>query len=159
MKFITHSAKQTQKLGQALAQQLLRIRPRSKALVLGLQGDLGSGKTTFLQGFASGLGVKEKITSPTFVIMKRFSLNNKTAKQFHNFYHFDCYRLDKPEDLLGLGWEEIVKNPYNIVALEWPERVKKALSKMYLRLQFTFLNPKNRQIIINYKVIKEKENK
>ena len=75
-RYITTSYKQTQKLGEELAKEVLVLRrtqgKNNSAVVLGLRGSLGGGKTTFLQGFAKGLGVKEKILSPTFVIQKRF---------------------------------------------------------------------------------------
>ena len=77
IKYTTKSFKQTQKLGENFAKEILTLRQtqgKKTAVVLGLQGDLGCGKTTFLQGFAKGLGVKEKILSPTFVIQKRFKI-------------------------------------------------------------------------------------
>jgi len=126
---ITKNPGQTQKLGKELAKEVLALRrlraPYGKnnkwAVIFGLQGCLGSGKTTFLQGFAKGLGIKEKILSPTFVIFKRFEIK----KQFSNFYHFDCYRIQKPKEILDLKFKEIILNPKNIVAIEWPEKVKK----------------------------------
>ncbi len=96
------------------------------ALILSLEGDLGGGKTTFLQGFAKGLGIKEKILSPTFVIMRKSKIKNQKSK-FNNFYHIDCYRIQKPKEILDLGWKEIIKNPRNIVAVEWAEKISKIL--------------------------------
>lgn len=142
-KYTTNSYKQTQKLGKDFANKILKSSPRNRAVVLGLRGNLGGGKTTFLQGFAKGLGVKEKILSPTFVIMKRFTLKNK----FKNFYHIDCYRLKNYEDVLDLGIEEIIKNPENIVAIEWPERIKKALPKEMTTINFKFIDKNKREII------------
>jgi tRNA threonylcarbamoyladenosine biosynthesis protein TsaE len=136
-KFITKSYKETQKLGQDLAHQLRFGKAQKTAVVITLQGDLGSGKTTFLQGFAKGLGIREKITSPTFVIMKHFD----------NFYHFDCYRINKPEEILELGWKEIISNPKNIVAIEWPEKIKKYLPKNAIKINFKFIKEKTREII------------
>ena len=104
---------QTKKIGKELARKILKDPLGQKAKVLALAGDLGAGKTTFLQGFAKGLGVKGKINSPTFVIMKRFG----------TFYHLDCCRIQRPEEILDLGWEEIISDPKNIVAVEWPERI------------------------------------
>ena len=140
-KIVSVSVKQTQALASQLAKKILVSQPRVGALVLALEGDLGSGKTTFTQGLAKGLGVKGRITSPTFVVMKRFK----------NFYHFDCYRLQKPEEILELGWQEIIANPQNIVAIEWPERIKKFLPKHFFQLNFTFLDQKKRRIVINNK--------
>jgi tRNA threonylcarbamoyladenosine biosynthesis protein TsaE len=133
----TNSAKQTQKLGEKFAQEILLSRTSQKtATVLGLSGNLGGGKTTFLQGFARGLGIKEKILSPTFVIMKRFK----------NFYHIDCYRLKDEKDILELGWKEIISNPKNIVAVEWPEKIQKVLPQNTIFINFKFIDEKTREI-------------
>ena len=76
------SANQTKKYGRELAQRILKKGLNNKAFVLALQGELGAGKTTFVQGFAAGLGIKEKISSPSFVIMKKFQFNNLTNSRF-----------------------------------------------------------------------------
>lgn len=117
-----------------------------QAIILGLIGELGSGKTTFLKGFAKGLGIKEKILSPTFIIMKRFSISHSF---FRNFYHFDCYRIEKPKELLILGFEKIISDPKNIICLEWAEKIKKILPQNNLIIKFDFINSKTRKIIIN----------
>ena len=72
----TNSSKETQELGQSLAIETVKVGLQESAVVLGLSGNLGGGKTTFLQGFAEGLGIKEKILSPTFVILKHFKIQN-----------------------------------------------------------------------------------
>ena len=118
-KFLTTSAGQTQKIGQSLAKKILKAPFSKQAKILGLVGDLGSGKTTFLQGLAKGLGIKEKILSPTFIIIRRIK----------NFYHIDCYRIKKPEEILGLGFKKIISDPQNIVAVEWADKIKKILTK------------------------------
>jgi len=136
----TVSYKQTQKLGEKFAKDILACFKQSqKAIVIGLSGNLGGGKTTFLQGFARGLGIKEKILSPTFVIMKHFG----------NFYHFDCYRFDKAEDILELGWEEIIKNPRNIVAVEWPEKINGVMPNEAILINFEFIDKNKRRITIS----------
>ncbi|MBI2450303.1 MAG: tRNA (adenosine(37)-N6)-threonylcarbamoyltransferase complex ATPase subunit type 1 TsaE [Candidatus Nealsonbacteria bacterium] len=137
-KFLTTSALQTKKAGETLAKKILKAKLGRKAKALGLIGDLGGGKTTFLQGFAKGLGIKAKINSPTFVIMKRFG----------NFYHFDCYRIEKPKELLDLGFKKIIANPKNIVAIEWADRIKKILPKSTIWLNFQFINATTRQIML-----------
>ena len=73
-KIITNSAKQTQMIAKILAEEILKSKYEKRAIILALSGELGAGKTTFLQGFAMGLGIDEKINSPTFVIMKRFEI-------------------------------------------------------------------------------------
>lgn len=146
-KYLTNSPSQTKKLGEILAKEILKIKPRrKKALVLGLEGDLGGGKTTFLKGFAKGLGIKEKILSPTFIIIRRLKINNLTMKQFANFYHIDCYRAQNSKEILDLGFKEIISNPKNIVAIEWAERIKKILPKNTIWIKFEFIDEKTRKI-------------
>ena len=155
MEFITKSPQQTRKLVRQFAEKIIKRKPGVKALVIGLLGDLGGGKTTFLQGFAKGLGVKEKIVSPTFVIIKRFQFNNLTTKQFNNFFHVDCYRVQKPKELLGLGLKKIISNPKNIIAIEWANRIKKILPPKILILNFSFIDKNKRKIfIINRRIYK-----
>lgn len=134
----TKTSKETQKLGEKFALQFCSEQVgRKSAVVIGLKGNLGGGKTTFLQGFAKGLGIKEKILSPTFVILKHFK----------NFYHIDCYRINKPEEILELGWGEIIKNPENVIAVEWPEKIKKHLPQNTIFIEFKFIDEKTREII------------
>jgi tRNA threonylcarbamoyladenosine biosynthesis protein TsaE len=144
--YLSESPRQTRKLGELLASRHLKWKRRKKALVFGLRGDLGGGKTTFLQGFAKGLGIKEKILSPTFVILKRFKLSNCTIAQFSNFYHIDCYRIRKPKEILELGFKEIISSPQNIVAVEWAERIKKIMPRGNISIEFSFINEKKRKI-------------
>lgn len=134
--YTTKSHKQTQKLGEDFAKKIIKQPKGNSAVVLGLSGNLGGGKTTFLQGFAKGLSIKEKILSPTFVIMKRFG----------NFYHIDCYRLKDEKDILELGLKEILNNPENIVAIEWPEKIKSILPKNTIYIEFKFVDKNKREI-------------
>jgi len=136
--FISKSTEETQKIAKLLAEEILKAPLKKKARVLALTGNLGGGKTTFLQGFAQEMGIKEKINSPTFVIMKRFK----------NFYHFDCYRIQKQKDILDLGFEKIINNPKNIVAIEWADKIKKIIPKDTLWIKFEHLGGNKRRIVI-----------
>ncbi|MDD5626912.1 MAG: tRNA (adenosine(37)-N6)-threonylcarbamoyltransferase complex ATPase subunit type 1 TsaE [Patescibacteria group bacterium] len=136
--FLTDSPEKTKKLGEILAQSLM------SSVLICLYGDLGSGKTTFAQGFAAGLGIREKITSPSFVLMKRYLLKKKGLKYF---YHFDCYRLREPEEILALGWEEILGDN-NIVLVEWAEKIQKYLPQGRIGIRFEVLGERKRGIII-----------
>jgi len=142
-KIVSLSAGQTKKIGERLAKQLLAKSNNDSAVVIGLQGELGAGKTTFLQGFARGLGIKEKITSPTFVLMKRFEIPQQAIKMsrcnYRNFYHLDCYRIEQPSEILTLGWQDIINNPKNIIAIEWPEKIKNALPKNTFWFRFKLI--------------------
>ena len=142
MLYTTKSYKQTQRLGEKLAKEIVKNGPKNHAVVLSLKGNLGGGKTTFLQGFAKGLGSKEKILSPTFVILKRFKL----AGKFKNFYHIDCYRLKSSKDILELDFKKLVLDPENIIAIEWPEKIKKVLPKKTIEIGFKFVDDKTREL-------------
>ncbi len=142
-KSTTKNIEETQGLGQNFAREILASGIKKSAVVLALQGDLGAGKTTFLQGFAKGLGVREKINSPSFVILKRFGLRNK---KFKNFYHIDCYRLKDEKDLEHFGFKEIIADPENIVAIEWSERIEKILPKGKTVIEFNHLEEGKRVI-------------
>lgn len=145
-KYLTENFGQTQKLGEKLGKEMLVASPKKLAVVLALSGDLGAGKTTFLQGFAKGLGIKENILSPTFVIMKSFKLQ---ALSFKRFYHFDCYRLNDAQEILSLGFKEIISDPKNIVAIEWPEKIAEVLPKDNISIAFNHLEENKRELTIS----------
>lgn len=147
MKILTKNQNQTKKIGEDLVKEMLREPPGEKAFVLVLEGDLGGGKTTFLQGFARGLEIRDRILSPTFVLMKRFAIKKKNKPGFKDFYHLDCYRIKNQKDILVLGFEKIVSDPRNIVAIEWAERIKKIIPKDALIFKFEFINETTRKII------------
>ncbi len=146
VKSTTSSASKTRELGVMFARAVLRFSCRHHALILALQGDLGTGKTTFTQGFTKGLGIQERVLSPTFIIFRRFPVARRSF--FKSFFQIDCYRLSKPTDLLSLGWKDIVKDPSNIVVLEWPERVAKLLPKDAIAIRFSYAGKNSRTISI-----------
>ena len=110
-KYITKSDKETLKLGGRMAKKI------KEPAVFGLTGDLGAGKTQFVKGLAKGLGIKDSITSPTFVVMRKYELKGKLS----NFIHIDCYRLTNSEELLDLGLNEYIKEDKNILVIEWAD--------------------------------------
>jgi len=147
MKIInTKNEKQTKKLGENFARKIVKAGLQKNAVVVALNGNLGSGKTTFLQGFAYGLKIKEKILSPTFVIQKKF----KIIGEFENFYHMDCYRIENPSEILDMDFKKIILNPKNIIAIEWPEKIKKYLPRHTIFIDFEFIDETKRNVIINY---------
>lgn len=121
-----------------------------KALVVGLYGDLGSGKTTFVQGLARALGIKENITSPTFVIEKIYKLPKPylilDTSYFIHLIHIDAYRLESGEELEKLGWPELVADPANLIVIEWADRVGKILPSGAIKINFKFIDESTRQI-------------
>ena len=142
IEIVTESAKETKKIAILLSEAIKDQPLSNRAFIIALEGDLGSGKTTFIQGLAQGLKVRENILSPTFVIQKDFSLE---LKNFKNFYHIDAYRLKNPEELLELGFKDLVGNPENIVVIEWANKVKKILPKEILRIKFVSLREISRR--------------
>lgn len=158
-KYLTVNSQQTKKLAENLARQILAGGQKNRAAVLLLQGELGAGKTTFLQGFAKGLRVKEKILSSTFILIKKFPITRSQSKSipqtqrplslwYRWFYHVDCYRLQKANEILDLGFKKIISNPENIVAVEWPEKVKKISPKDAISVKFKVVGKDERSITI-----------
>lgn len=131
---ISKSREETIKIAKDLAKKIKTSKER--AVVIALKGDLGGGKTTFLQGLAEGLGIKERVLSPTFNIFKKYG----------NFYHFDCYRIKDSKEILALGFKEIVSQPKNIIAIEWAERIKDILPEDTLWIEFKFKDKNTRSI-------------
>lgn len=129
------SSAETKKLGRVLAQKILKRGPNKKgATVLALTGNLGGGKTTFVQGFFRGLRLKEKAVSPTFIIMRRSTIRSGVG--FKNIFHVDAYRLNGAADLEALGFRNIFSNPKNIILVEWAKKVKQILPKNSIWLRF-----------------------
>lgn len=111
---------------------------RKSARVIALSGDLGAGKTTFVQGFIQGLGIKKKALSPTFIIFHRFAIPKVISHKLkiRSLYHVDAYRVKNSKGLAALGFDEILLNPENIVLIEWAENIKKILPKNTSWLRF-----------------------
>lgn len=91
--------------------------------VVCLTGDLGSGKTTFVQGFAAAAGVASRMISPTFIIVRRYPLKD----DWDTLYHIDLYRIERSEDMAGIGLAEMLDEYRSIVLIEWSERLGEAL--------------------------------
>lgn len=141
MKIISKSLVETEKFAQDFVTKLTP--KKDEATLVAFSGELGSGKTTFVQFAAKQFGVSENITSPTFVIMKKFPIPNS---QFLTLFHIDAYRLESGEELAKLGFEEIVANPNNLIFLEWPENVAEVLPGDYLTIKFSFIDEATRAI-------------
>ncbi len=145
MEIVAKNPKETQRVAEALAQEILVGRPQKRALVLALSGELGSGKTSFVQGLAKGLGIRAKVKSPSFLLLKQYGVPGREIF----LTHLDCYRLNSFEDLESLGFSDLLADPKNIVALEWAEKVKKYLPKNNtLFLKFEHAGEKSRKIKI-----------
>ncbi len=113
MEFYTASEAETERLGMRLGEKL------SPGTVIAYEGDLGAGKTAFTRGLARGLGVTERVTSPTYTIVNEYSGRVP-------LFHFDMYRLGSAEELFDIGWEDYLTRG-GVIAVEWSSRVSEAL--------------------------------
>ncbi|MFA5392427.1 MAG: tRNA (adenosine(37)-N6)-threonylcarbamoyltransferase complex ATPase subunit type 1 TsaE [Candidatus Paceibacterota bacterium] len=153
IKVFSESPEETQKIASLFINTVLKQKNlkrkqaslRRQALVISLEGNLGSGKTEFLKGIAKGIKLKEKVFSPTFLIMKRFTLKHK----FKFLWHLDCYRLKKISEMRELDLKEIIKNPQNIIFIEWGNKIKKMLPKSHWTIKFQIKGEKERLLIFD----------
>ena len=135
---VTNSPQETIEFAKGLA---LGLKPGT---VLCLEGQLGSGKTTFIKGLAEGLGLKhpEQAKSPTFVLMHIYK-----AKM--PLYHFDCYRLDSLEELENIGFVDFVNDPHAISCVEWAEKAGDLIPEGARHIRFEILGASKRRISIS----------
>lgn len=142
MKKITKSAKETKDFAEDFAKLILSKKLGKGARVLALAGELGAGKTTFVQGFFKGLGIKARAVSPTFIIFRRHHIPSHTGHRskvlgYKSVFHMDAYRLSGDKDLSPLGFKEIIDNPENILLVEWAGNIKNALPKGTKWIEFS----------------------
>ena len=121
MEIITNSPAETEAAGAALAQKL------GPGAVIAFTGDLGAGKTAFTRGLARGLGVEERITSPTFTIVNEYEGGRLPL------FHFDMYRLGSADELFDIGWEDYLARG-GVCAVEWSENIDDALEEDAIRV-------------------------
>ncbi len=131
---VAKSAQETQEAAGRFVREAPAEEGRGKARVVCLWGDLGSGKTTFVQGAAKALGIKGVVNSPTFLIMKKYPLAGKY--EGGALYHFDCYRVRSAEEAADLGWDEILSGADNLVFVEWPEKIMEILPEERTDVEF-----------------------
>ncbi len=125
---------------------LASVEPKKEnATVVTLSGDLGAGKTTLTQAIGKALGVKEAMISPTFVIIKNYSL---IGQKFESLLHIDAYRLNDGNELAKLRFAEYLENPKNLIIIEWPERVADVLPQEVISYKIEHLDEANRSITL-----------
>ena len=107
-----------------------------------MKGNLGSGKTTFCKGFASGLGFSDEILSPTYSILNEYKFNSK------NLYHFDLYRLKSINEFLEIGGIEYLNDKESISLIEWPDLIKEMVSENIIEIEFEHLSDQERKITV-----------
>ncbi len=135
--FKTYSDQETKKLAARLAGKM-------KSGVIALSGQLGAGKTTFVQGFAKSLGIKEKVISPTFIIVRQHKIPG-TKKML---YHIDLYRMEDQKQIQDLGLKDLFNNSNNLVLVEWAERAKELIPSDATWISFENLGGESRSITL-----------
>ncbi|MCX6808382.1 MAG: tRNA (adenosine(37)-N6)-threonylcarbamoyltransferase complex ATPase subunit type 1 TsaE [Candidatus Berkelbacteria bacterium] len=138
MKIITKSEQETTDFAKKIASL---AKPGD---IYALKGDLGSGKTVFSKGFLRSFGVEKNITSPTFVIMKKYDLLNNS--KVREILHIDCYRFNGPEDALSIGLDEYLQDDNIIMLIEWPEKIWSLVQDRAKLIQFEYLEGDKREI-------------
>lgn len=134
LEFLSHSAEQTRRLGVRLGELL-----RPGDLVC-LEGDLGSGKTTLVQGLARGWGSLDPVTSPTFVLINEYRRADSGV-----LYHVDAFRMAGPQDAVWIGLAEILEN-HGPVVVEWADRLGPLLPEHRLWIRFRWVDENRRQL-------------
>ncbi len=134
---ILNSAESTKQFAKELLTKL------GNKNIIALEGSLGSGKTTFVQGLAEGLGIKKRVLSPTFVFLRSYKLENQPFSVFH---HFDLYRCETLEDVKSTGLEEVLLDKDCLIAIEWPEIAKEILPENTVWLKFKKIAENSREI-------------
>lgn len=121
---VTKSTEETQAVGEQLGVYFLKNWDNYSRLVC-LWGDLGSGKTTFVQGLARGMGISKRLLSPTFIIVRHYDIPSDNRR----LYHFDLYRFIDKKEANMVGLFEVIQDSQTIVCVEWPERLGTLLPK------------------------------
>lgn len=138
MEIVTDSAQKTKEFAKVFSKKL------KLGDIVALYGDLGSGKTTFVQGLAEGLKIKKRILSPSFVFIRQYPLPERGLV---NFYHVDLYRIENGKNIRGLGLEEIFRNKNNIVVIEWADKLGKFLPSRRIEINFKYGSHENQRKI------------
>lgn len=139
MKYESQSDAETRDIAKRVMEDVIHRFPRGPLLV-GLVGDLGAGKTTFMKGVAEYFGITDPVTSPTFIIQKLYPIdeaNRETRNHgFHQLVHMDLYRLEGEGALSALRWSEYEEDSKNIVCVEWPHQVWQAPPENMIQILF-----------------------
>jgi tRNA threonylcarbamoyladenosine biosynthesis protein TsaE len=147
-------------IGEVVLEALKRLKDirannNSGALVLGLSGDLGTGKTTFTKVLARKLGIEEPITSPTFILQKLYSISQEhpLVREYlpgvDTLVHMDAYRLSGENEAEPLKLQEALKDRRALIIIEWAEIIKGVLPENTLMVDFTYIDETVREIVIN----------
>ena len=132
--FISHSEKETEKIGEEFASEV------ESGTVIAMYGDLGAGKTAFVRGLARGMGLSSRVSSPTFTIVNEYCGDRELI-------HFDMYRLSNADELFDIGWEDYLARGA-VCAVEWSENVEDAFDGTETVLRFEKLSDTDRRITV-----------
>ncbi len=138
MKHLSKSEKDTARLAHDFVQGL------KSGQSAGLIGDLGAGKTAFVKGVAAALGIKQTVNSPTFVLMRVYSV--KKHPVIKHLVHVDAYRIHKASSLTAIGLSDYIKDPTALVLIEWADRVQEILPPQATMIRFKHLKEFTREI-------------
>jgi len=141
-----------QEFGEALKTQSLDI-PGTKGTLIALIGGLGTGKTTFTQGVAKGFGIKTRIVSPTFIIMRSYNIESDSSSKvnINTLYHVDLYRVPEhniKKELETVGFYDATHDHRNLVMVEWADKLPK-LERGTIVLTFSYISFKSRKLVID----------
>lgn len=136
---ISHSVEETEKVANDLAEKL------ESGEVICLYGELGAGKTAFVKGLAKKIGVKDRVISPTFNIIREHDVNFKSIKKM---YHIDIYRLEDLSEIKNIGIEEIFSESNMVVLIEWADKMKDLLPNKRIDVNLEVLGLNERRITI-----------
>jgi tRNA threonylcarbamoyladenosine biosynthesis protein TsaE len=139
---ISKSPEETFKMGADFARNLKEI-ARNSPILVGLQGDLGAGKTVFVQGMASGLDIRPEyyVNSPTFTLINEYKGDTQ------DLIHVDLYRIDRPLEVESLGLEDY-RRPGCVLVIEWIERTPLLEKEANFMVHFRILSSKEREISV-----------
>ncbi len=126
--------------------KLAAIALQGKTPVLAITGDLGAGKTTFMQKFAKELHIEDTVTSPTYVIMKRYEVHDDTIEMFKTLIHLDVYRIESIDEMRVLRFEELLQEQGAVVCIEWAEKIKELLPEHTLYMEIVSTGEQSRTI-------------
>jgi tRNA threonylcarbamoyladenosine biosynthesis protein TsaE len=133
MQLVSQGPEDTFAIAARFADRILQRMPGPAATVIALRGDLGAGKTTFVQGLAKALGIPSLPKSPTFNLAKQYAIPNTP----YSLWHLDCYRLTSHRDLTVMDMHAVFSHPNNLVAIEWPERIGDGLPRDHVEIHLT----------------------
>jgi len=134
-------------LANTVLGMLALSRKENKTSVLAISGDLGAGKTTFMQAFAKQLQIEEPVISPTYVIMKKYAVEEESNALFQTLIHMDVYRIETIDEMRPLRFEELLELPDTVMCIEWAEKIKELLPAHTLYMGIKITGENSREIL------------